>query len=219
MRPQLQWVADHFGKDGKEYDAGECPNLVMNINSRISLMICDPAVIQDMIVTKNAQIDKTGAMKGVFQTLYGDSFVFSKTDDTWKKKRKATAHAFYKDRLVHMLDAFKDILIEQIETWNAEIDASEDGSTEIDLSVDVIKIFQKLLTVVIFGEDLNDMKITIQARNSDGTFSDKELGMNDALEETFQQVMASIGTRLSNPLWHIGQKLTGANWAFTENEK
>ena len=42
-----------------------------------------------------------------------------------------------------------------------------------------------MLTMVIFGEDLNDMKITIQARQDDGSFADKELGMNDALEETF----------------------------------
>ena len=31
--------------------------------------------------------------------------------------------------------------------------------------------------------------------------------------------MASIGTRLTNPLWHVGQRFFGANWAFTTNEK
>ena len=63
-----------------------------------------------MLVTKNSFLDKTGVFCGVFKNLFGDSFIFSKSDATWKQKRKAAAHAFYKDRLVHMLDVLKELV-------------------------------------------------------------------------------------------------------------
>jgi len=34
-----------------------------------------------MLVAKNAQLDKTGAMAGMFQKFFGNSFLFSKTDE------------------------------------------------------------------------------------------------------------------------------------------
>lgn len=68
------------------------------------LYISDPGIVQDMVVTKNAQIDKTGAFEGIFKNFFGNSFVFSKTDDRWKIKRKGVAHAFYKDKLVVLID-------------------------------------------------------------------------------------------------------------------
>ena len=61
-----------------------------------------------MLVTKNSLLDKTGVFCGAFKNLFGDSFIFSKSDATWKQKRKATAHAFYKDRLANMLDVLKE---------------------------------------------------------------------------------------------------------------
>ena len=53
-----------------------------------------------MLVTKNAQIEKTGQFIGIFKNFFGNSFLFSKGDEVWKMKRKALAHAFYKDKLV-----------------------------------------------------------------------------------------------------------------------
>ena len=82
--------------------------MLVNLFGRINLFVADPGVVQDMIVTKNAQIDKTGEFEAVFSNIFGRSFVFSKTDEHWKAKRKACAHAFYKDRLVHMLEVLKE---------------------------------------------------------------------------------------------------------------
>ena len=60
-----------------------------------------------MLATKNAILDKTGMIERVLKNLFGKSFLFSVSDDAWRSKRKALAHAFYKNRLVIMLDAFK----------------------------------------------------------------------------------------------------------------
>ena len=66
-----------------------------------------------MVATKNALIDKAGAGEAYLKNLFNKSIVFSKTDETWKSKRKASAHAFYKERLVNMLDVLKDIVLEK----------------------------------------------------------------------------------------------------------
>ena len=65
-----------------------------------------------MYGVKNSLIDKTGKFEAVFKNLFGNSFVFSKGDDIWKEKRRASSHAFYKERLVHMLEALKDKVID-----------------------------------------------------------------------------------------------------------
>lgn len=63
------------------------------------------------MVTKNSLIDKTGIFEAIFKGFFRNSFVFSKNDERWKAKRKATAHAFYKDKTVHMLDTLRDYVI------------------------------------------------------------------------------------------------------------
>ena len=47
-------------------------------------------------------------------------------------------------------------------SWIAKIDASQDDSVEIDLSCDILKIFQKFLIMVIFGEDIDDQTVSMQ---------------------------------------------------------
>ena len=42
--------------------------------------------------------------------LMGDAILFSKADAEWKAKRKALSHAFYRDRMVFMLDVLKEAL-------------------------------------------------------------------------------------------------------------
>ena len=68
-------------------------------------------------MTKNAVTDKNGKFEGLFLNLFGNSFLFSKGDEVWKQKRRATAHAFYKDRLVHMLDSLKEKVFETQNEW------------------------------------------------------------------------------------------------------
>lgn len=171
--------------EGDEYDCTDIPNTLLNLAGNITLFISDAEVIKDMLGAKNAQIDKTGLFDGMFRNFFGRSFVLGPTDELWRRKRKATAHAFYKDRLVHMLETERDIVLKIQANWIAQIDASKDGSVEIDLSKDVIKIFQKFLIMVIFGEDIDDQAINIQKYiTTDGGFEPATMGLSDALEET-----------------------------------
>ena len=96
-------------------------------------MVSDPEMVQDLLVKKNALYDKTGALHGVFSNLLGDSFLFSRADDVWKAKRKACSHAFYKDRMVHMLEVLKDKMNKNCQHWLSEIATSQTGKTEVDI--------------------------------------------------------------------------------------
>ena len=65
-------------------------------------------MVRDLYTNKNNLTDKTGQFQEVFADLHGDQFFFAKNDDAWKTKRKACAHAFYKERLEHMMEVLKD---------------------------------------------------------------------------------------------------------------
>ena len=92
------------------YDAGEHPVLVTNFGAKVFLWVADPDMLQDLYVTKNSHYDKTGELAKCWSKFLGEAFLFSQANETWKAKRKACAHAFYKDRLIFMLDALKDKL-------------------------------------------------------------------------------------------------------------
>ena len=76
-------------------------------------------MVHDLLIAKNSLFDKTGLIMGVFSKIMGNSFLFSKADELWKAKRKACAHAFYKERLVHMLEVLKDKTSADCENWFA----------------------------------------------------------------------------------------------------
>ena len=82
-------------------------------------MISDPVAVQDLYIANNSQVDKTGLWTNLFKSFLGGAFFFSKADATWKAKRQAIAHAFYKDRLSLMLEALKTQMISSMKAWLA----------------------------------------------------------------------------------------------------
>ena len=135
MRIATSWICDelHPERGNDNYDPSRDPIVVQNFGGNIHLMVSDPEMVQDLLVKKNALYDKTGALHGVFSNLLGDSFLFSRADDVWKAKRKACSHAFYKDRMVHMLEVLKDKMNKNCQHWLSEIATSQTGKTEVDI--------------------------------------------------------------------------------------
>ena len=78
--------------------------------SQVTVKISDPGLVQELYTTYNQFTDKRGQARDVLAPLFGDSILFSINDGLWKTRRKALSHAFYKDRLSHMLEVLKDIL-------------------------------------------------------------------------------------------------------------
>ena len=50
---------------------------------------------------------------GALSNFFGRTFLFAKADDDWKAKRKGLGHAFYKDKLVVLLDTLKDYMLKE----------------------------------------------------------------------------------------------------------
>ena len=95
-----EYVRDSFNACGS-------PVICFNVVSQLNLIITDPGIIQEMFTSKNNIVDKNGIIKIIFEDFFGESFLFSKGDDVWRARRKATAHAFYKENLVHLLEVLK----------------------------------------------------------------------------------------------------------------
>ena len=76
----------------------------------------------------------------MFEDVAPETFVFQVGGELWARKRKACAHAFYKDRLEKMMEVLKEKLNTMVDKWNAQIDATPKKQTVIDLSV----VFEEL---------------------------------------------------------------------------
>ena len=112
------------------------------------------------MVTKNALTDKTLEYYLMFENILGQSFIFSRNDEVWKMKRKALAHAFYKDRLDSMLETLKVKTIETFASWGKVIDAK--GSVEINMATEFSDLLARNIIHICFGEDLSEDEITLQ---------------------------------------------------------
>ena len=91
--------------------------------------------------------------------MLGTSFVFSKGDEEWTRKRKATAHAFYKDRLALMMVVLKEKLKNLVTNWIEEIESNPKGETVIDMALVFEKLFCGNIVHISFGEDVSDILI------------------------------------------------------------
>ena len=85
------------------YEGGTLPLYGFSFLQRVTIAVGDPDIVKELFTSKNLAIDKNGFSEVMFKPLLGNSFLFSKSDDVWKIKRKACAHAFYKDRMESMM--------------------------------------------------------------------------------------------------------------------
>jgi len=97
-------------------------------------MVFDPELVQELFVTKNQQTEKCDTSEIIFKDLLGNSFLFGKGDKIWKAKRKAVAHAFYKDQLKVMMEVLKSKIDIYFDIWHKEIEASPEKSHKIDIT-------------------------------------------------------------------------------------
>ena len=68
--------------------------------------------------------------------ILGSSFLMVKGDETWKAKRRACAHAFYKDKLEAMLDISKGQAQNRLQAWLHKMASQGTNNTKtvVDIS-------------------------------------------------------------------------------------
>ena len=114
-KPALSYILDQHDPSGARdsFDCVKHPVMLVNLGSTPMLFIQEPSIVKDIYGAKNALLDKSGKFEAIFKNFFGNSFVFSKGDNVWREKRKASSHAFYKDRLVHMIESLKEKIFDQ----------------------------------------------------------------------------------------------------------
>ena len=134
----LQFLIEYFvGSNYEDHKA-----VLMNLFGKPLLFITDPDSAQDIFQAKNKYVDKTGDFQAINEDLMPRSFTFQKSTEEWKAKRRAAAHAFVKERIAMMVDVMKGQYEIMIKNWLAEIEASPEKQTEIDIA----SVFETLLT-------------------------------------------------------------------------
>ena len=160
-------------------------------------------MIQDIFSTKNKIVDKTGHFQQAFEDVAPNTFVFQIGDEDYAKKRKACAHAFYKDRLMCMLEVLKEKLHNAINTWQAEIESSQNQQTVIDIAVEFEKLLCRNIVHICFGEDVSDMEFDFDVRvTEDGKdFVRKKIKLAEAIHEFDDSVIGILFLKWLNPIY------------------
>ena len=90
---------------------------MFNLGYQNALLVADPDSVKDIMITKNAQVEKTGAFQILFKTAFGNAMAFGKGDEKWKDKRKAFTAAFSKANIEVFLDLLKDYVNATMDGW------------------------------------------------------------------------------------------------------
>lgn len=81
------------------------------------LHISDPKIVQDLYTTNNKFFDKHPIVRTAALRLLGNSILFADTNEEWKKRRTAFSPAFYKGKLVKMVDIAKECVRKTVGKW------------------------------------------------------------------------------------------------------
>ena len=84
-----------------------------------SLHISDPKIVQDLYTTNNKYFDKHPIVRTATIRLLGNSILFSDTNAEWRKRRTAFSPAFYKGKLIKMVDIAKACVKKTVNKWKA----------------------------------------------------------------------------------------------------
>jgi cytochrome P450 len=90
------------------------------------LVISDPDIIEELYVTKNKFFDKNIRLENQFKCLFGAGTVFSKSNELQAEKRKHLSVAFYRERMVKMLNMLTSMTESKVKQWTSDY-ADQEG--------------------------------------------------------------------------------------------
>ena len=80
----------------------------------------DPELLNDLYVTKNKYFDKHTLGYSLFYPIMGDAILMAKSTEDWMKRRKVLSTAFYKEKLIGMMNIVKDCVNMKVKEWREE---------------------------------------------------------------------------------------------------
>lgn len=179
-----------------------CGTLVFFMNHRPFLNVHDLKVVQDLYTTQNKHFDKHPLVRNLTMELTGRSILFADSDEAWKQRRAALAPAFYKGKLIKMIELAKESMQGTLDRWMQKTNQSGDF-VQLDLIDEVSLMFTRILLKCAMGESLDGVEIDYYI---DGKLTKKSVPFS--LRNTFNGCIERIAAPhvyLFNELasWHI----------------
>jgi cytochrome P450 len=158
-----------------------------------------------MCTTHNVSFDKHPLVLNLIVRLLGGGILFSQTDAVWRKRRSAIAPAFYKGKLVNLVELAKSRVQETHKRWKQ---LCANGRTRINFMEEVSMMHVKILLQCAFGIDISDNLIDYE---HDGKTEKKSVAY--VLRTVFHDCI----NRMADP--HIVMFPFLATWHITPYER
>ena len=84
------------------------PVVVCYFTGGTCVLISDPLVVEAMYTSKNKYFNKHPIVKELTLCLTGRSILFAETSKEWKEARKTLSPAFYKGKLIKLVEIARE---------------------------------------------------------------------------------------------------------------
>jgi len=129
-------------------------NAVMWISPEPMVLLCDPKNLEALYTTHNKSFDKHELVKLLTMELTGRSILFAESNPEWRARRKALAPAFYKGKLVKMIEIAKSCVRKTLKHLEG---LGEFGvKTKIDLIGEMSSMNIRILLECALGIDITE---------------------------------------------------------------
>lgn len=117
------------------------------------ILVSCPKVVEALYTVNNKYLSKHDLTRNIFMPLFGKSIAFAETSPEWAKRRKALSPAFYKGKLIKMLEIVKDT----VRVFEKKLlDMTKDGQTaKIDIIREVSDLNASIMLSCGYGYDIS----------------------------------------------------------------
>jgi cytochrome P450 len=169
-------------------DVGKwCGVYVFFMTNDPCVSVMDPKIVQAMCTTHNMQFDKHPLVLNLVNRLLGGGILFSQTTANWKKRRNAISPAFYKGKLIGLIELAKGVVEETVTRWKS---LSKAGRTRIDFMDEIGMMHVKILLKCALGYDVAETEMDFEEHGKLGKAT-----VAHALRTTFHDCI----NRMSDP--------------------
>ncbi len=78
------------------------------------ILVNSPEAVEGLYVKYNKYFDKAARPQRLFNDIAGKGIVFMESGEIWRERRKHISVAFYKDKMIAMIDAINGVAYDKV---------------------------------------------------------------------------------------------------------